>query len=137
MSELREKLETLYHELKEVQKTLKKAGKSRKKENISDLRKQVAQAATVLEKSLAKIEPERLCKPGVTKHKFDEMIETTACYKCGCKHGIVVQWLSKNTGRALRHFSIVCPNCWNLAVRERNLHDAVKENNIFNTTFQR
>ncbi len=137
MSEFRYQLETLHKELKEVQKTLKKAGKSRKKEDLSDIRKLISQAASVLEKSLAKIEPERFCTPGVSKEKFDDMIETAACYKCGCKHAHVVQWLSKNTGRALRKFSVVCANCWNVTVRERTVLEAIAENNNINRTFEK
>ncbi len=136
MSDLRYKLEELCTELKEVQKTLKTAGKSRKKENVADVRKLITQAASALEKSLAKAEPERFCKPGVTKHKFDEMIETAACYKCGCKTGIVVQWLSPKSGRALRKFSVVCANCWNLAIRERTMHEAISENSKMNHTLK-
>ncbi len=136
MSDLRYQLETLHKDLKEVQKTLKKAGKSRKKENINDLRKLVSQAASALEKSLAKIEPERLCKPGVSKEKFDDMIETAACYKCGSHRGVVVQWLSQKTGRALKKFSVVCTNCWNLAIRESSINGAIKESNSMNHTLK-
>ena len=137
MTNLREKLEVLCTELATVQKTLKKAGKSRKKENLADVRKLISEAASTIEQSLANIEPERLCKPGVGKQKFDEMIETSCCYKCGSKRGVVVQWLSPNTGRALRRFSIVCENCWNLAIRERTIAEVIKENNNINRIFQK
>jgi len=137
MNDLREKLETLCTELKDVQKTLKKAGKSRKKENIADVRRVVNDAAVSLEKSLAAIDDERLCRAGVSKKKHDEMIEMSCCYKCGSKRGIVVQWLSVNTGRALRRFSLVCAHCWNINIRERTIDDAIKENNKINRTFQK
>ena len=137
MNDLREKLETFCTELKDVQKTLKKAGKSRKKENIADVRKVVNDAAMAMEQSLKNIESERLCKPGVSKKKHDEMVETTGCYKCNCKRGVLVQWLSVNTGRALRRFSVVCSHCWNVNIRERTIDDAIKENNKINRTFQK
>ena len=137
MTNLREKLETLCTELNEVQKTLKKAGKSRKKQSLTDIRKLISEAASTIEQSLAALEPERLCRPGVSKQKFDEMIATSCCYKCGCKRGVVVQWLSPNTGRALRRFSIVCENCWNLAVRERTIAGVIEENNNINRIFQK
>ena len=137
MTNLREKLETLCAELATVQKTLKKAGKSRKKESLADVRKLISEAAASLETCLTDINNERLCKPGIGKQKFDEMIETSCCYKCGSKRGLVVQWLSPNTGRALRRFSIVCENCWNLAIRERTIAEVIKENNNINRIFQK
>lgn len=137
MSDLREKLETLCTELKDVQKTLKRTAKSRKKTTIADVRKLINEAASTLEESLAKIEPERLCKPDIGKHKFGEMVETSDCYKCGCQRGVLIQWLSPNTGRALRRFSVVCANCWNLTVRETSIVKAVSENNTINKTFQK
>jgi len=137
MSELLEKLETFCAELEIVQKTLKKAGKSRKKADIADVRKLIREAATVIEKSLADIESERPCRPGVMKNKYDEMVETAGCYKCGSKRGMVMQWLSPKSGRALRRFSVVCENCWNLAVRERTKHEAIAENQKMNRTLQR
>lgn len=123
-------------DLKVLQKQLKKAAKSRRKNNADALRDQVAEAASVLEESLAKIEPELFCKPGVTKHKFDELIETSACYKCGCKEGVLVQWLSPTTGRGLKRFSVVCANCWNITIRENDLQNAIKENNSMNHTLK-
>ena len=137
MSELLDKLETFCKQLESVQKTLKKAGKSRKKEEITDVRKIIREAASVIEKSLADIESERLCRPGVTKNKYDEMVETAGCYKCACKRGILLQWLSPKSGRALRRFSVVCENCWNLAIRERTRHEAIAENQKMNRTLQR
>ena len=137
MTNLREKLETLCTELATVQKTLKKAGKSRKKQSLADVRRLISETASTLEQSLASIEPERLCRPGVSKQKYDEMIATSCCYKCGCKRGVVVQWLSPNTGRALRRFSIVCENCWNLTIRERTITGVIEENNNINRTFQK
>ena len=137
MTNLREKLETLCTELATVQKTLKKAGKSRKKQSLADVRRLISETASTLEQSLASIEPERLCRPGVSKQKYDEMIATSCCYKCGSKRGVVVQWLSPNTGRALRRFSIVCENCWNLTIRERTINGVIEENNNINRTFQK
>jgi len=137
MSELLEKLEIFCKQLECVQKTLKKAGTSRKKTDIADVRKLIREAASTIEKSLADIENERPCKPGVSKSKHDEMVETSGCYKCGCKRGMVMQWLSPKSGRALRRFSVVCENCWNLAVRERTRHEAVAENQKMNRTLQR
>lgn len=137
MNDLREKLETLCTELSAIQKTLKKAGKSRKKESLVDIRKQISEAAASMDKAIAAIEPERLCKPGVGKKKYDELIETTGCYKCGCKRGLLVQWLSPNTGRALRRFSVVCENCWNLAIRERTIQEAIAETNKMNWALKR
>lgn len=135
MIDLREKLEAFCVELKAMQKTLKKAGKSRKKETLTDVRKLMSETADSLDKAIAAVDPERLCKPGVPKHKFDEMVETSCCYKCGCRQGLLIQWLSPNTGRALRRFSVVCANCWNLTVRESCIGKAVSENNKFNKTF--
>jgi hypothetical protein len=137
MSELLEKLETLCTRLETVQKTLKTAGKSRKNVDIADIRKLIREAASTIEKSLADIENERLCKPGVSKSKHDKMVETVECYKCGCKQAILMQWLSPKSGHALRSFSVVCENCWNLAVREPTRHAAIAENNTMNRTLQR
>ncbi|MCL2119891.1 MAG: hypothetical protein FWH27_15850 [Planctomycetaceae bacterium] len=137
MSELLEKLETLCVQIEDVHKTLKTAGKSRKKTDIADLRKLIREAASTIEKSLADIENERLCKPGVSKSKHDEMVETTGCYKCGGKQAILMQWLSPKSGHALRRFSVVCENCWNLAVCEPTRHEAIAENNTLNRTLQR
>jgi len=138
MSELLEKLEDFCKELETVHKTLKKAGKSRsKKEDITDVRKLIREATSAIEKSLKDIENERLCRPGVTKCKHDEMVETAGCYKCGCKSGQLLQWLSPKSGRALRRFSVVCENCWNLAIRERTKHEAIAENQKMNRTLQR
>ncbi|MCL2118779.1 MAG: hypothetical protein FWH27_10180 [Planctomycetaceae bacterium] len=137
MSELLEKLETFCTKLEVVQKTLKQAGKSRKNADITDLRKLIREAASAIEKSLADIENERISKPGITKSKHDEMVETTGCYKCGAKQAILMQWLSPKSGHALRRFSVVCENCWNLAVREPTRHEAIAENNTMNRTLQR
>ena len=137
MNDLREKLETLCTELLAVQKTLKKAGKSRKKQSLADVRKLISEAAASLETCLADINGERLCKPGVGKKKHDEMIETSCCYKCGCKRGLLVQWLSPSTGRALRRFSVVCENCWNVSIRERTIAGVIEENNNINRIFQK
>ncbi|MCL2118012.1 MAG: hypothetical protein FWH27_06245 [Planctomycetaceae bacterium] len=138
MSELLEKLETFCKQLEDVHKTLKKAGKSRsKKTDIADVRKLIRESASVIEKSLADIENDRPCKPGVSKSKHDEMVETAGCYKCACKTGMLMQWLSPKSGHALRRFSVVCENCWNLAVRERTRHEAIAENQKMNRTLQR
>jgi len=137
MSELLEKLETFCTQIEIVQKTLKKAGKSRKKESIVDVRKLIHEVALVIEKSLADIEKERPCKPGVSKAKYAELIEMLKCHQCGCNRGLLVQWLSPNTGRALRRFSVVCENCWNLVVRERTICDAILENNKMQWALQK
>ena len=138
MSELLEKVEVLCKQLEDVHKTLKKAGKSRsKKEDIADVRKLIRESASTIEKSLKDIEDERLCRPGVTKSKHDEMVETDGCYKCGSKQGNLLQWLSPKSGHALRRFSIICGNCWNLAIRERTKHEAIAENQKMNRTLQR
>ena len=137
MSELLEKVEVLCKQLEAVHKILKKAGKSRKKEDITDIRKLIRESASAIEKSLANIENERLCKPGVTKSKHDEMVETDGCYKCGSKQGNLLQWLSPKSGHALRRFSVICEQCWNLIVRERTKHEAIAENQKMNRTLQR
>lgn len=137
MSELLEKVEVLCKQLEAVHKILKKAGKSRKKEDITDIRKLIRESASAIEKSLANIENERLCKPGVTKSKHDEMVETDGCYKCGSKEGQLLQWLSPKSGHALRRFSVICEQCWNLIVRERTKHEAIAENQKMNRTLQR
>jgi len=137
MSELLEKLETFCIQLEAVHKTLKKAGKSRKKEDITNIRKLMRDAASVIEQSLADIENERITKPGVTKSKHDEMVETAGCYKCGCNEGLLLQWLSPKSGRALRRFSVVCERCWNLGIRERTKHEAIAENQKMNRILQR
>jgi len=138
MSELLEKLEVFCKQLDAVHKTLKKAGKSRsKKEDITDVRKLIREAASTIEKALKAIEDERLRRPGVTKSKHDEMVETDGCYKCGCKEGQLLQWLSPKSGHALRRFSVICEQCWNLTVRERTKHEAIAENQKMNRTLQR
>ena len=138
MSELLEKLETFCVQLETVHKTLKKAGKSRKKtEDIADVRKLIREAASAIEQSLADIENERICRPGVTKCRHDTMVETAGCYKCGAKRGQLIQWLSPKSGRALRRFSVVCEQCWNVLIRERTKHEAITENQKMNRTLQR
>ena len=137
MSELLEKLEAFCVQLETVHKTLKKAGKSRKKEDIADIRNLIREAASAIEQSLADIENERICRPGVTKCRHDTMVETAGCYKCGAKQGQLIQWLSPKSGRALRRFSVVCECCWNILIRERTKQEAILENQKMNRTLQR
>ncbi len=137
MSDLRQQLESLCVELKAVQTVLKKAGKSRKKTDVAELRKTIRDAASSLEKSLAAVEPERFGRPGIPKTRQWELVATTPCYKCGGKDARLVQWLSPLTGRPLKKFSVICEGCWNVAVRERGIRDAVRENDNFNRTYQK
>ena len=75
------------------------------------------------------------CKSGMTCDKMFMLIETTACYKCGCGTGNVVQWLSTHTGRAIKQYAVVCSNCWNLNAKANSFSEAVKNHNNIAKTY--
>ena len=121
-------IEWILGTLIELKKSLKAIKKNRK--NPTAYKEATTEAIGFIESIIGHLP----CKSGMTRTEMSMLIETTTCYKCGCKTGNVVQWLSTHTGRAIKQYAVVCSNYWNLNAKATSFSEAIKgHNNIAKT----
>ena len=127
--------------LAEYVETLKKLVREMKKyrrDNL-ELASQARQTQTLIkiESVVEDLAGQLPCRSGIPRSEVKRMVETQPCHKCNCERGMVVQQLSKVTGRALKKFMVFCENCWNVDICDNTIEGAVSSQNNMNWALKR